>query len=589
MNSFVSDVLHEFRHDANDLLQILIRIQDRYSQVSSKHQELIAAGLDIPRTRVEAVVQFYAFLSDTPRGDFNILFSHNITDLMLGKQQIMDQLCRKLGVQPGQIRADGRATVDNTSCIGMNDQGPAALINGYAVTRLTPERVDVIVDKVEDNAPLYEWPNAFFKVETNIRRSDIILERNYVVGAALDAVIARGDEAIMDELHRSGLRGMGGAGFETARKWAFCLKARDHERYVVCNADEGEPGTFKDRVLLQDYAHLLFHGMALCARLIGAQKGYLYLRGEYRYLLTSLQDTLERRRSSGLLGHSIRGVDDFDFDIEIHLGAGAYVCGEESALIESLEGKRAIPRIRPPVPVTHGLHNKPTVVNNVETFCTAAKIAVGGGEWFAGIGTRRSKGTKLLSISGDCSRPGVYEYPFGVRLEQILDDCGATDTQAVQIGGAAGHCVPEREFHRQISFEDLSTGGSFMIFNKKRDLLAMVQNFAEFFAHESCGFCTPCRIGTTLMKDLVAKVTDGHATRADLEEMHHLAKIMRSSSNCGLGLTAPTVIIDTLEKLPEVYARRLGPKDFEPAFDLDNALEDARRITAREDPDAHIL
>jgi len=589
MNTYVSNLLNEFHHDPNNLLQVLIRIQDRYSRVSIENQEHVAVGLGIPRTQVDAVVQFYAFLSETSRGTYHILLSNNITDLMLGKRSLMHQLCRELGVQPGQPRADGRVTVDNTSCTGMNDQGPAALVNGYAITRLTPERINAIVDRVEGDVPLNEWPDEFFEVTTSIYRSSILLDSDYTAGAALKSVVARGDEAIMDELHRSGLRGMGGAGFETARKWTFCREAPDHERYVICNADEGEPGTFKDRVLLQSYADLLFEGMTVCARLIDSRLGYLYLRGEYRYLLPSLQDTLDRRRRSGLLGQSILGVDGFDFDIDIHLGAGAYVCGEESALIESLEGKRAIPRVRPPFPVTHGLHNKPTVVNNVETFCTAAKIAVQGGEWFAGIGTRYSKGTKLLSISGDCSRPGVYEYPFGVRLTQILEDCGAEDVQAVQVGGAAGHCIPERKFDRQISFEDLSTGGSFMIFNKERNLLEMVQNFAEFFAHESCGFCTPCRIGTSLMKGLIEKVSAGHATRLDLKEVRDLAKIMRQTSSCGLGLTAPTVVIDTMEKFPEVYARRLDAKDFEPAFDLDRALEDARRITGREDPDAHIL
>ena len=588
MNAYISKLLNEFHHDPNNLLQVLIRVQDRYSHVSNENQEHVAVGLGIPRTQVAGVVQFYAFLSDRPRGTYHILLSNNITDLMLGKRSLMDQLCRELGVQPGQPRVDGRVTVDSTSCTGMSDQGPAALVNGYAITRLTPERVSAIVNRVEGLVPMREWPDAFFEVKTNIHRSDILLDRDYPAGAALKTIVLRGDDAIMDELHRSGLRGMGGAGFETARKWAFCRNASDHERYVVCNADEGEPGTFKDRVLLQNYADLLFEGMTLCARLIGSHKGYLYLRGEYRYLLASLQDTLNRRRNSGLLGRSILDVDGFDFDVEIHLGAGAYVCGEESALIESLEGKRAIPRIRPPFPVTHGLHYKPTVVNNVETFCTAAKIAMHGGEWFAGIGSHHSKGTKLLSISGDCSKPGVYEYPFGVPLRKILDDCGAGDTQAVQIGGAAGHCIPEREFERQISFEDLSTGGSFMIFNKERNLLDVVHNFAEFFAHESCGFCTPCRIGTSLMKDLIEKLTAGHATHLDLKEMRQLANIMRNTSNCGLGITAPTVVTDTLKKFPEVYEQRLNVKGFEPAFDLDSSLEDARRITGREDPDAHI-
>ena len=497
-------------------------------------------------------------------------------------------LAQRLGVEPGTTRADGVVSLGYTSCTGMGDQGPAALVNNRTLTSLTPQRIEQIAGLIEERMPLGEWPQELFAVNGNIQRRDLLLESDLQQGAAIDAVVSRGAEQLLGELEASGLRGRGGAGFRTALKWRFCHDASANERVVVCNADEGEPGTFKDRVLLQAYADRLFEGMTLCAGVIGASRGFLYLRAEYLYLLEDLQQELQRRRDANLLGDSILGEAGFDFDIEIHLGAGAYICGEESALIESLEGKRGIPRIRPPFPVTEGYRGRPTVVNNVETLIAAAMIAANGPEWFRSRGTDDSAGTKLLSISGDCSRPGVYEYPYGVSLETILHDCGAEDVQAVQVAGPAGQCVPPSEFDRSIAFEDLSTGGSMMIFSQQRDLLNVVENFSDFFVHESCGFCTPCRVGTTLLQKRLHKVVSGHATSEDLAMMRTIGSVVRESSHCGLGMTAANPILGGMEKFSELFEARLKSTSFEPAFDLDAALEEARQISGRDDVGAHI-
>jgi [NiFe] hydrogenase diaphorase moiety large subunit len=314
----------------------------------------------------------------------------------------------------------------------------------------------------------------------------------------------------------------------------------------------------------------------------------LYLRGEYLCLRPHLEAVLEERRRLGLLGENILGRPGFDFDIEIHLGAGAYICGEESALIESLEGKRGVPRNRPPYPVTHGYLGKPTVVNNVETFVAAAQIALNGGAWFAEQGTAKSKGSKILSICGDCERPGIYEYAFGTTVADILRDCGASDTLGVQIGGPSGTFIAEREFDRKLAFEDLATGGSFMIFNKTRDVLEIARNFTHFFAHESCGFCTPCRVGTSLLKNELDKICTGHGTAGDLVELTGLCRIIKSASHCGLGQTAANPVLSTLERYPELYEARLKTISFEPGFDLDGELEIARQLTGREDANAHL-
>ncbi len=585
--NFVLELLSS-NHASDRLLQHLCAIQLEYSHIPQAAVSQLAEQLSVPAAQIYAVIDFYAFLHRKARGHFDIYFSDNITDRMLGNQPLLSSLCEQLNIEPGIPRTDGRVTVDTTSCTGIGDQGPAMLINGRVITRLDQNRIHSIANLIETNTPLDQWPEVFFLVDDNIQQRGLLLSDEMRAGSAIEKLLDKGADAVLDTIEHSGLRGRGGAGFNTANKWRMSRETDADEHYVVCNADEGEPGTFKDRVLLNSYADALFEGMTVCAGVISAQKGYLYLRGEYRYMLSALEQTLETRRRAGLLGKNILGREGFDFDIEIHLGAGAYVCGEESALIESLEGKRGIPRNRPPFPVTHGYRDKPTVVNNVETFIAAAKITVHGADWFRAIGTSNSSGSKLLSISGDCERPGVYEIEYGTSIQQILDLCFASDVQAVQISGAAGFTIAPDEFDRKIAFEDVATGGSFMIFNQQRDLLEMVQNFSHFFAHESCGFCTPCRVGSALMKDLVDKVIAGHATPYDLNEIQDLALVMQQASHCGLGASAPNSLLDTLTKFPQVYNGRLAHHDYVPAFDLDAALEVSRQLTGRDDRDAHI-
>jgi [NiFe] hydrogenase diaphorase moiety large subunit len=425
-------------------------------------------------------------------------------------------------------------------------------------------------------------------VEDNIRRKGLLLGNTLTTGDALCSGLVLGPQNIIDVLKASGLRGRGGAGFSTGMKWEACRNTPDTTRYVVCNADEGEPGTFKDRVLLTSYADLMFDGMALCALAVGAQQGFVYLRGEYQYLLEPLQTVLQRRRDANLLGKNILGHAGFDFDIAIHLGAGAYICGEESALIESLEGKRGVPRNRPPFPVTHGYLQKPTALNNVETFCQAALAIHMGAEKYGAIGTAKSTGSKLISVSGDCPRPGIYEYPFGVTIREVLQDCGAVNTLAVQVGGPSGICIAKSEFNRRLEFEDIPTAGSFMIFDDSRDMFEVARNFVHFFAHDSCGFCTPCRVGTSMLKQTMDKIANGHGTKYDLGEMENLDHVLQTSSHCGLGRTACNPVLHTLKRFRPAYESRLKSLDFEPAFDLDGALARARQMTGRDDAGAHI-
>lgn len=571
------------------LLQILREAQELEGWLPPATVTHLARLLGLPRARVEGVAGFYSFLHLDRAGRYRVLFSDNITDRMAGNLELLERFCTSLWLERGKTSEDGLVLADTTSCTGMCDQGPAILVNGWAIPRITSARLDEIAELIRSGTPIESWPAELFLIEDNIHRKDILLGSRLEPGEAIRAAIAAGDPvATLEEIKGSNLRGRGGAGFATGLKWQACRNAPGDMRYVVCNADEGEPGTFKDRVLLTRYADLLIEGMTVCAHVVGASKGFIYLRGEYRHLLAPLQDVLARRRGAGLLGAGICGQAGFEFDIDIHLGAGAYVCGEESALIESLEGKRGVPRNRPPYPVTHGYLQQPTTVNNVETFCAAALIALRGGEWYRGIGTTQSAGTKILSVSGDCARPGIYEYPFGVTVREVLADCGAERTQAVQISGPSGICIDSTELERRIAFEDLPTAGAFTVFDESRDMFEVARNFTQFFAHESCGFCTPCRVGTTLLRGVVDKIHRGKGSRHELNQIHRLSELLQASSHCGLGHTACNPLLDTIKRFRPAYERRLESLEFEPAFDLDGALARARAMTGRDDAGAHL-
>jgi [NiFe] hydrogenase diaphorase moiety large subunit len=326
---------------------------------------------------------------------------------------------------------------------------------------------------------------------------------------------------------------------------------------------------------------LVVEGMTIAAYAIGAAEGIVYLRAEYGFLLEQLEQVLAQRRRLGLLGPHICGNEDFTFDVRIQLGAGAYVCGEETALLESLEGRRGAPWARPPFPTDRGYRGRPTAVDNVETFACAARILEHDGGWFAALGTRESTGTKLMSVAGDCERPGVYEVPWGTSVHDLLELAGGVGAQAVQVGGPSGQCVAPKDFGRLLAYEDLSTNGSTMIFGPDRDLLAVMRGFQAFFAHESCGWCTPCRVGTALMVQMLDRILAGQGTTRDLDELVALAGTVRRTSRCGLGQAAGNPVLSTVRNFPALYDTRLQPEAFVPRVRLEEAL---RAATALQGP-----
>lgn len=396
---------------------------------------------------------------------------------------------------------------------------------------------------------------------TKQKRTGPVLFSEYKRGNGIKKALKIGRENILFELKNSYLKGRGGAGFPTATKWMLTAASTSKEKFLVCNADEGEPGTFKDRVLLTEYPELVFDGMVIGGFTIGAKLGIVYLRGEYEYMYKFLQDYLEDMRKDHLLGKNILGHEGFDYDIQIKLGAGAYVCGEETALIESLEGHRGESRNRPPYPVNTGYEGRPTSVNNVETLASVTQIIMHGGDWYNKMGTSKSSGSKLFSVSGDCNKPGVYELPWGISIKEVLTIVDAKDTKAVQVGGASGVCIPASQFDRTLAYEDAATGGSIMIFNKSRNMLHILKNFMEFFVEESCGQCTPCRIGNVKLLEGVEMIEKEDYTFQYIKNLKELGRSMQLASKCGLGQSSPNPFISILDNFKdEIFNNGNGGK-----------------------------
>jgi len=372
-----------------------------------------------------------------------------------------------------------------------------------------------------------------------------IMER-YEAGSGLKKALSVARADVIRTIRESGIRGRGGAGFPTAVKWNLCAAAQSAKKFIVCNADEGEPGTFKDRLLLTERPEVLLDGITIGGYAVGAKLGVVYLRAEYAYMRPGLEAAIAARRQNKLLGKKVLGKN-FEFDIEIRMGAGAYVCGEETALIESLEGSRGEPRNRPPYPVNTGLVGAPTAVNNVETLIACAHIMVKGPKWFKKQGTEVSTGSKLLSVSGDCARPGVYEVGFGTTVKELLKLVEGGGAKAVQVGGASGRTVPAKQLGRKLGFEDLATGGSIIVIGQKRDMLDVAENFLDFFVEESCGQCTPCREGNPKLLEGVHLLKQGRCSINYLRELQNLGRTMQAASKCGLGQSSANAFLDITE------------------------------------------
>jgi len=397
---------------------------------------------------------------------------------------------------------------------------------------------------------------------------DYIAEDGY---AALAKVLGEMQpQEVIDEIMRSGLRGRGGAGFATAKKWQFCRNTPDSPKYIVCNADEGDPGAFMNRRVLEGDPHSVLEGMIIAGYAIGANMGYVYCRAEYPLAVSTLNLAIKQARAMGLLGDDIMG-SGFSFDLEVRMGAGAFVCGEETALIASIEGKRGEPRSRPPFPAVKGVWGKPTNNNNVETYANVPQIILKGADWFASMGTEKSKGTKTFAIGGDVNHTGLIEVPLGITLREIIYDVagGIKDNKgfkAVQIGGPMGGCLPAKYLDEKIDYENLNAAGAMMgsggmiIMDEETCMVDIARFFMEFTQDESCGKCTPCRVGTRRLLEILQNICNGDGEAGDIEDLEHLCKQVQLTSLCGLGQGAPNPVVSTLKHFRDEYEAHIFEK-----------------------------
>ena len=508
-----------------------------------------------------------------------------------GSQAVMDATKKALK----DAGLDTTVQVVPVGCMGACSQGPLLRLepDGTTYQRVDAAKAAKIVEKhVKNGAPLadsllfggsltadpHEVP--FFKKQLRVVRSncgvinpeeidEYIARDGYL--ALQKAVVEQTPEEVIGEIKMSGLRGRGGAGFPTGNKWETVYRHVADQKYVICNGDEGDPGAFMDRSVLESDPQRVIEGMAISAYAVGASKGFIYVRGEYPLAIRRLEIALKQCRKLGLLGNAIFGQTAFNFDIEIRIGAGAFVCGEETALIHSIEGKRGTPRPRPPYPAESGLWGKPTLINNVETFACIAPIIQKGAEWFSAIGTPKSTGTKIFSLAGAVTNIGLIEVPMGTSLREIVFEIGGgipggKKFKAAQTGGPSGGCIPEQFLDTKVDYESLAALGSIMgsggliIMDETSCMVKIARYFMEFCMDESCGKCIPCRVGTKEMHKLLSKICDGEGTEADLALLEELAPYCKESSLCGLGQSAPNPLISTLRYFRDEYMAHIKEK-----------------------------
>jgi len=543
------------------LLPVLWDLQGAFGSISPEHVHRISHLLRVPEADIFGVIGFYTLFHDQPTGRRIIRICTDPTCALKGADDVLRETCARLDIAPDETTADGEYTVERSPCLGMCDYAPAALASARG-------EVDVALPHVTVDALLGEWKGEYF-TSAGDNRSVLLNPR---LSAAPETLAEYGDykalrraisemtpEAVIAEVEASGLIGRGGAAFPTGLKWKFTRGAEGDIKYIVCNADESEPGTFKDRVLMEHRPHLLLEGIALAAYAVGTDKAIIFIRGEYPKATAILADAIREAQAAGLLGGASMGDDDA-LDIELRRGAGAYICGEETALFEAIEGKRGFPRMKPPYPTTFGLFGKPTAVNNVETLCAVPSIISKGADWFRGIGSDGSAGPKLVSVSGHVARPGVYEIEPGISLRHFLDEvCGGVigELQAVLMGGAAGTFLKPEDSDVRLTFEDLRAVGStfgsgaIMVFNQTTDLRDVLKRLGRFFQHESCGKCFPCQLGTQRQAEILERLDAPEA--GDAERLLDIGLTMTEASICGLGHTAGIAVMSAIEQFPELF------------------------------------
>ena len=525
----------------------------------------VGRALGVPLADVHGVIDFYEMLSRRPLGRTVVRVCAAPSCALAGADELAEALGRYLQIAPGEVSSDGEFTLEHAPCLGLCDHAPALLVGEAALGRGDPGKAAEICARSGQRA--VSFVGGDIRVLTsNCGHGRPASFADYSSGGGytgLKKAVTLAPEEVIAEVKAAGLVGRGGAAFPTGIKWEGAAKASGQPKYIVCNADESEPGTFKDRILMEEDPHSTIEGMVIAAHAVGARHGYIYVRGEYPYAFKVMGDALQEARQAGVIGENIFG-SGLHFDVEMRLGAGAYICGEETALLESIEGKRGLPRIKPPFPTTHGLFGKPTVINNVETFCNVPLILADGAAAYRKIGTERSPGPKLFCVSGQVQRPGLYEVPFGVTLRHLLFDLAGglkpgRKLWTVLMGGAAGAFAAEKDLDVILSFENLNAAGlplgsgAVTVFDDSADIRDVLKRLADFFADESCGKCYPCQLGTRRQYEILDRAAAGRSLAGDRERLLDMGGTMIDASLCGLGQTAGTAVLSAMKLWPEMF------------------------------------
>jgi NADH-quinone oxidoreductase subunit F len=552
------------------LVPMLIYGQDQYGQISDELIAEIAKRLDLNNVQVEETLAYYSMLHRVPWGKHHVQICTNVACMLRGGNELLDRAKKRLEIGHKGVTSDGMFSLEEVECIGACTGAPAMQVNYDYYENLTPIKFDRIIEDLDSGKRPEPEPVITGALRPRDPGETPLISRRWGVQDShkIDVFLQNGGyralekalkemtpESIIDEVKKSNLRGRGGAGFPTGMKWAFVPKDSPKARYVICNADESEPGSCKDRPLMELDPHQLFEGMVIAGRAIGAHEGFIYIRGEYRYVLDILDTALAEAYSRGYVGKNILGTG-FDFDIVVHTGAGAYECGEESALMESLEGKRGYPRIKPPFPAVVGLYGCPTIINNVETLSTVPSIILEGGETYAQRGTPRNGGTRLLCVSGHVNKPGIYEIPLGMNMKTFIYETagGIPDgkkLKAVIPGGSSCPLMTAEEVDVPMDFDALAKAGSMLgsggmvVIDEDTCMVDMARRIMHFYSHESCGWCIPCREGTSWLRKTLERFHAGFGRIEDIDNLADLAKNMLGRTFCPLGDAAalPTISI----------------------------------------------
>jgi NADH-quinone oxidoreductase subunit F len=547
------------------LLPVLHATQDLYGYIPEQAAQAISQALKVPLSDVYGVVDFYALFYHEPISKVVVHVCSDPVCAMAGSEGFFKLATQRSELQRLGGQYSSQITVERAPCLGLCEHAPALLVQGAPVGEADSQTWEELVAG-KSRRPRSITGGDIRVLTANCGRGRAATLSEYIESGGyqgLKKALALGPQAVIQEVKASGLVGRGGAAFPTGLKWESTAGAPGETRYIVCNADEAEPGTFKDRVMMEDDPHRILEGIIIAAFAIGAHKGYMYIRGEYNVPFQSMQTALEEATQAGWLGKNIAD-SSFSFDLELRQGAGAYVCGEETALFESIEGKRGLPRVKPPFPTTYGLFGKPTVINNVETLSNVPLILTLGAQAYRQMGTEKSPGPKLFCMSGDVKRPGLYEIPFGVTFRHLLEDLAGGvrpghKFQAALFGGAAGAFATEKDLEVKLSFEDLKSAGLplgsgvITIFDETRDLRDVMLRLARFFAEESCGKCYPCQIGTQRQYEIVQRVAAGQAYPGDVARLLDIGSTMSDASICGLGQAASSAVLSGLKHWPDLF------------------------------------